>query len=139
MVGWVSSLLSFHMFVMFENNIFFSISFSCVFVEFAIKKTALFPTKDNKESELLELIFRLLGSPKDCLLVKYKSYPDWEKLGVTYQYESRFRQEYGSVFDENALDLIEKLLHLDPTERIKASVALNHPYFTKEPMVLPEE
>lgn len=42
-----------------------------------------------------------------------------------------FRRAFDECSDEDALDLLEKLLHLEPAERIDASVALAHPYVSK--------
>lgn len=37
------------------------------------------------------------------------------------------------IRDPLALDLIEKLLHLNPSKRISAKIAAQHPWFTAEP------
>ena len=36
--------------------------------------------------------------------------------------------------DDHALSLLENLLHWDPSKRLKAREALQHPYFTSEPL-----
>ena len=42
--------------------------------------------------------------------------------------------------DESAIDLLERFLILNPSKRITASDALNHPYFQTEPLSCrPEE
>lgn len=42
-----------------------------------------------------------------------------------------FRRLFEECDDENAIDFLEKLLQLEPAERIDASEALKHKYFAK--------
>ena len=41
---------------------------------------------------------------------------------------------YKSRIDEKGLDLLDKLLTLNPSQRITAKDALNHPYFKSHPL-----
>jgi serine/threonine protein kinase len=90
------------------------------------------------EQEIIELIFRLLGSPKESLLDSYKSYPDWEKMNFTKQYPSQLNNQFGRHFDHIGIALLDRLLDLDPSTRITAKDALQHLYFAPEKMVEPE-
>ncbi|CAN0500259.1 unnamed protein product, partial [Laminaria digitata] len=39
-------------------------------------------------------------------------------------------------FDREGVDLVDKLLTLDPTKRLSAAEALDHPYFWRDPRVV---
>jgi hypothetical protein len=102
----------------------------CIFAEL-VKRKAIF--QGSTEAELLELVFRLTGSPQGALLDMYRGYPDWEKLNFTNSYQSRLRKEFERL-DGLALGLLEGLLNLNPNSRLTASQALALEYFTKDPL-----
>lgn len=106
----------------------------CIFAELK-QKQALFCA--GTEPEIIELIFRLLGSPQGLLLDLYKSYPDWEKINFNKTYTSRLQNDFGRHFDAMGLSLLGSLLDLDPKARIKASEALEHRYLTPESIPSP--
>lgn len=108
--------------------------YSCILAELW-KRKAIFT--GSTEAELLDLVFRLTGSPQGALLDLYKSYPDWEKLNFTNQYQSRIRKEFERV-DPFGLQLLEGLLNLNPNSRLTAAQAMTLDYFVKEPTPAPD-
>jgi len=99
-------------------------SAGCIFAEMLAKKP-LFP--GDSEIDQLFKIFRQLGTPTEEIwhgctsLPDYKpSFPKWKK------------QELGKVFENchpTAIDVLEKMLIYEPSQRISAREALRHPYF----------
>jgi len=68
-------------------------------------------------------------------------WPDVEKLELFAKTQMRtdskrrVRERLGSyIKDSNALDLLDKLLALDPKKRIDSDEALDHDFFWTEPM-----
>jgi len=100
-------------------------SAGCIFAELLLKKP-IFP--GDSEIDQLFKIFRQMGTPTEEMwhgctsLPDYKpSFPKWKK------------QEFSKVFENThlaAIDLLEKMLTYEPTQRISARGALNHPYFS---------
>lgn len=120
-------------------------------------KTRVAMFRGDKEVTQLEHIFRLLGTPTGDLLAIYKQYPDWEKLNLNKNFSSELRSKFLPVFEEssrgaqatnqyslltiaqNAVNLLERLLDLNPSTRLTALEALSHPFFTAGGAVLPAE
>lgn len=50
---------------------------------------------------------------------------------LPYFKKRNFRRSFDECNDEDALDLLEKLLHLEPSERIDSTTASTHPYVAK--------
>jgi len=114
-------------------------SVGCVFGEMKAGQ-AMLQGKDVINQ--LELIYQLMGSPTGEVEQKYKEMPNWEQMIITRQYPNRLRKVYENIFlDNHALDLLEKLLDLNPKGtnpvgggpavggRITATKALDEPYF----------
>lgn len=100
-------------------------SCGCIFAE-VILRTPLFPG----ESDLAQLakIFNVLGTPtKD-------GWPTVHLLPNYVEFEPRGRMDLSLLFQHApALDLLLRMLELNPLKRITARDALVHPYFSLAP------
>ncbi|TGZ56404.1 Cell division protein kinase 2 [Temnothorax longispinosus] len=99
-------------------------SLGCIFAEMATRR-ALFP--GDSEIDQLFRIFRMLGTPDETI---------WPGVSQLPDYTSRFPRwevaDIGDVlpaFDDDAKDLLSKMLTYDPNQRITAKKGLTHPYF----------
>ncbi|AET41054.1 cyclin-dependent serine/threonine protein kinase SGV1 Ecym_7206 [Eremothecium cymbalariae DBVPG len=101
----------------------------CVFAEFFEKKPILQGKTDIDQGHV---IFKLMGTPSndDWLLARYL--PGAE-LTKTY-YEPTYKERFGKHLSESGLDLLSKLLALDPYKRVTAMSAVKHPFFLEEPL-----
>jgi len=97
----------------------------CIFAEFFLKRP-LFPGRDHLDQ--LKLIFHILGSPPKGAL-------DWVQDPTAKKWIRDRKPAKGhqlsSIFLDvkpDALDLLGKLLLIDPTKRVGVEEALDHPY-----------
>ncbi|KAG7037976.1 Cyclin-dependent kinase B2-2 [Cucurbita argyrosperma subsp. argyrosperma] len=87
-------------------------------------KQALFPG-DSELQQLLH-IFRLLGTPNEKVwpgvskLMNWHEYPQWNPQSLSTAVPN---------LDDKALDLLAQMLKYEPSKRISAKRAMEHPYF----------
>jgi len=96
-------------------------SIGCIFAELLLRKPLF-----NGESSMgvLLLILKLMGTPEpdDCGWSNRTNF-----LYKVAKFPSTFQQKFKDV-DPSARHLLEKLFELDPTKRITAAQALQHPF-----------
>ncbi|KAM7521349.1 hypothetical protein LguiB_020311 [Lonicera macranthoides] len=98
-------------------------SVGCIFAEL-VTKQPLFPG-DSELQQLLH-IFRLLGTPNEELwpgvgeLKNWHEYPQWKPRQMSLAVLN---------LDDDGLDLLSKMLRYEPSKRISAKKAMEHPYF----------
>ncbi|TIA71495.1 hypothetical protein E3P91_02478 [Wallemia ichthyophaga] len=94
---------------------------------------------DNKklpfQSHQMICIMDLLGFPNTTIYPDIKNLPDYNELmqfnpqQFSYKLNHWFAQRSNSL---QGFDLLDKMLQYDPTQRLSAKDALNHPFFTTE-------
>eukprot|EP00900_Chrysochromulina_parva_P011284 jgi/Chrpa1/20156/Chrysochromulina_OHIO_Genome00000612-RA len=112
-------------------------SLGCIFAELVLRAPLL---NGQGEIDQVKRIFELLGTPDE------ETWPGCTALHFLRKYPQR-RQPFNRLRDkfkratftsatalsEAGLDLMLKMLTLDPNQRLSAREALNHPYFREEP------
>jgi serine/threonine protein kinase len=111
-------------------------SIGCIFGELKTRTPML---QGNDEQKQLDLVYRLCGSPVGACEDKLKTLPDWEKYATPKPNASRLRTQYNSSCDVHSLDLLERLLDVNPNSRITAEKALNAEYFWTDLLPQPAE
>lgn len=87
--------------------------------------------RGETEAAQLDIIFQLTGNPERDTLARYAEIEGWSNFKISDKNKDCFASKYGGkLLDTTGLDLLQKLLDIDPTTRITADQALNHPYFT---------
>ncbi|EYU31006.1 hypothetical protein ABFS82_08G225800 [Erythranthe guttata] len=105
-------------------------SVGCIFAELLYGKPIL-PGKN--ELEQLNKIFELCGSPDELIWPGVSKIPWYNKFKPARQMKKRIRELFRH-FDRHALDLLDKMLVLDPSQRISAKDALDAEYFWSDPL-----
>jgi len=103
-------------------------SVGCIFAEFFLKKP-LFPGRT--EQDQLSKIFELCGSPNEENWPGVSKLPLYKTMAIHPVTPTKRRlRDMLQNFDHHAVDLIERMLILNPTQRISAQDALAAAYFT---------
>ena len=100
-------------------------SLGCIFGELMQTRPVFYCRNDD---EVLCRAFKMLGTPQRGHCEEMTRLKKWKKEYPTYKRPSSL-QEFFPYANSQALDLLQKMLVLDPSERITAREALHHPFF----------
>uniref|UniRef100_A0A452Z0U2 Protein kinase domain-containing protein n=1 Tax=Aegilops tauschii subsp. strangulata TaxID=200361 RepID=A0A452Z0U2_AEGTS len=105
-------------------------SVGCIFAELLNGKPIL-PGKN--EPDQLTKIFELCGTPDELIWPGVTKMPWYNNLKPPRQLKRHVKDAF-KHFDFHALDLLERMLTLDPSKRISANEALDSEYFWTDPL-----
>jgi cyclin-dependent kinase 7 len=110
----------------------------CIFAEIILRE-ALFATTRENDTDIGQLskVFNVMGTPtaenwpSASILPNYVEFEPREPLNLSNLFPTNEKEENSDI--SPVLDVILKMLVLDPSRRISASKAIQHTYFNKEP------
>lgn len=109
----------------------------CIIAEMYLRKPLFGASSDLEQ---LQMLCKYCGTPSEETYPGVSELPDYRKLNL--KPEKRILREYllGKHIDKDAVDLIDRMLVMDPKQRISAPEALEHEYFKCDPLpCLPSE
>lgn len=104
-------------------------SIGCIMAELILMKP-LFMGKNEKEQ--IDVIFKIMGTPTEEQLPLSNNLTNWKPQNFTV-YEGKKLSDVVPRLDAQGYDLLAQLLSVNPSKRITAKNALNHPWFADLP------
>ncbi|WWC91563.1 uncharacterized protein L201_006509 [Kwoniella dendrophila CBS 6074] len=113
-------------------------SAGCITLEIFLTKPIF---QGTDEINQLEVIYNIMGTPKESQWPGVKDLPWYELVKPKNVIESKFKSSFEKWLSPAALDLVEGLLHFDPSGRLSAEESMKTPYFVSEepPMEIPTQ
>jgi cyclin-dependent kinase 9 len=91
--------------------------------------------KGNSEQNQLELIQSYCGSINSDVWCGVEKLELFNKMNLRQDCKRKLKERLGNYLkDTNGLDLLDRLLTLDPKKRIDSDEALDHDFFWTEPL-----
>ena len=117
-------------------------SLGCIFAELVLCQPLL---PGRGELDQIDRIFKLLGTPSEHTWPGVAQLPNMKRVGFKPQPFSHLRDKFkrGASFtsetalSQHGLDLLEKMLIMDPGRRITAKQATAHKYFREQASLKP--
>jgi len=106
-------------------------SVGCILIEM-ITNNYLFAGAN--EAEQLDLIFRIFGTPSEDIWPGVTQLSGWGGVENKRRYPAQDLKQVLDFLTPDALDLVTRLLCLDPKKRITSYEALQHPWFWTSPL-----
>ncbi|PAV87544.1 hypothetical protein WR25_24672 [Diploscapter pachys] len=116
-------------------------SVGCILGEFFVRKPLFMGSNELMQ---LELISKVCGTPGPENWQGVDQLSLFKTLRPKISYPRKLKEDYLAIMPSLAVDLMDKMLILDPSRRITAADALNHPWFRSfdpsrvPPLKLPE-
>lgn len=104
-------------------------SAGCIFLELFVKKPTF---QGNDEIHQLEAIFQVMGTPSTEQWPNLPGLPWYELVKPSVSIENNFHSLFKSWLSPQAIEVAQKMLTFDPSQRVTASDALSHDYFVAE-------
>ena len=105
----------------------------CIMAELYTQIFPFFPSLKNSKSKWISQIsgiFKKLGKPDKTEIPTFASKERTKEIKTLYAFKKMEKNElFPNIKDEKVIDLIEKLLCINPQKRITLKEVINHPYF----------
>lgn len=109
----------------------------CVFAELYTRKPILVGSSDLNQAQI---IFDLVGPPNRDNWPSASLLPNKPDLNIGLTCKRTLESRFGPILGPLGTDLLAKMLCLDPARRFNALDALDHVFFSEEPLpLLPED
>ena len=105
-------------------------SLGCILLELLTGRTTFYFKGDKIGKPTFSLICKLCGNPKEENWEGVTKYENYKKIIPQENYQCKLDNKTFPNFDEVTLDIIQKLLTLNPKKRITIDEILKHPFLT---------